>query len=411
MGPLGPRPLALHLHLAWLDAVARSSDAFADGPGGVDAAAQGRLLEALAGLRAYWHHPRRETAAAGSVVWQEGACRLLDLGQAGGQPVLVVPSLINRARVLDLAEDRSLVRHLAQAGFRPLLLDWGEPGARERGYAVGDYVRGPAAGALRAAARLGGPPPVLLGYCMGGLLALALATLRPAPVAGLALLATPWDFHAGGERLRQILAAASAPITAQAAAAGLVPVESLQAAFALLDPPRWPASSAGSPPWSPVASVRRRSSRWRTGCRTAYRWPVRRRSNPLALVRGQPAGEGPVAPERPAGPARAPQGPRLPRHPAPRPYRPARLGRGAGRPPAECDRRPARRRPRLHGGRQPPAGGALRAARGLDAAIGSEADRRVRRLPATYYKAQDRSGTWARPSGVSSRAGLVPVSR
>jgi len=229
--------LALHLHLAWLDAVARSSDAFADGPGGVDAAAQGRLLDALAGLRAYWHHPRREAAAAGSVVWQEGACRLLDLGQAGGQPVLVVPSLINRAHVLDLAEDRSLVRHLAQAGFRPLLLDWGEPGARERGYAVGDYVRGPAAGALRAAARLGGPPPVLLGYCMGGLLALALATLRPAPVAGLALLATPWDFHAGGERLRQILAAASAPITAQAAAAGLVPVESLQAAFALLDPP------------------------------------------------------------------------------------------------------------------------------------------------------------------------------
>ena len=51
------------------------------------------------------------------------------------------------------------------------------------------------------------------------------------------------------------------------------------------------------------------------------------------------------------------------------------------------------RRPRLHGGGQPPAGGALRAARGLDAAIGSEADRRVRRLPATYYKAQDRSGT------------------
>src|SRR5689334_17389938 len=97
-----------------------------------------RLLEALAGLRAYWHHPRREAAVAGSVVWQEGACRLLDLGQAGRHPVLIVPSLINRARVLDLAEDRSLVRHLTQAGFRPLLLDWGEPGVRERGYAVGD---------------------------------------------------------------------------------------------------------------------------------------------------------------------------------------------------------------------------------------------------------------------------------
>jgi polyhydroxyalkanoate synthase len=229
--------LALHLQLAWLDAVTQAPHAPAGGPDGPDAAARARLLESLAGLRTYWRHPRREPPVAGSVVWQEGACRLLDLGPADALPVLVVPSLINRARVLDLAEERSLLRHLAQAGFRPLLLDWGEPGPRERGYDVGGYVRGPASDALRAATRLGGRPPVLLGYCMGGLLALALATSRPARVAGLALLATPWDFHAGGERLGQILAAAFSPVTLQAAATGVVPVEALQAAFALLDPP------------------------------------------------------------------------------------------------------------------------------------------------------------------------------
>src|SRR4051794_2473327 len=117
-GPLGPRPLALHLHLAWLDAVARSSDAFADGPGGVDAAAKGRLLEALAGLRAYWHHPRREAAAAGSGVWEEGARPVLDLGQAGGQPLPLLPSLIQRAHLLDPPQGRPPVPPLAQAGLR-----------------------------------------------------------------------------------------------------------------------------------------------------------------------------------------------------------------------------------------------------------------------------------------------------
>ena len=37
---------------------------------------------------------------------------------------------------------------------------------------------------------------MLAGYCMGGLLAVAAAQRRPDLVAALALLATPWDFHA-----------------------------------------------------------------------------------------------------------------------------------------------------------------------------------------------------------------------
>src|SRR3546814_5935604 len=41
-------------------------------------------------------------------------------------PVLVVPSLINRAYVLDLTAERSLLRWLAAHGLRPLLLDRSE---------------------------------------------------------------------------------------------------------------------------------------------------------------------------------------------------------------------------------------------------------------------------------------------
>ena len=39
-------------------------------------------------------------------------------------------------------------------------------------------------------------PVAIIGYCMGGLLALALALAPPRRYRRLALLATPWDFHA-----------------------------------------------------------------------------------------------------------------------------------------------------------------------------------------------------------------------
>ena len=69
---------------------------------------------------------------------------------------------------------------------------------------------------------------------MGGLLATALAAHRPDQIAGLALLATPWDFHAGATP-----PAVRALLAASAQAGGLLgglPVELLQGLFAGLDP-------------------------------------------------------------------------------------------------------------------------------------------------------------------------------
>src|SRR5207237_4482161 len=123
--------------------------------------------------------------------------RLLDYGRGGaGLPVLVVPSLINRYYVLDLLPEQSFLRHLAEAGLRPFVIDWGEPGAAERKFTLTDYIAGPLDGAMAKICESAGSPVAILGYCMGGLLALALALRRPADTARIALLATPWDFHA-----------------------------------------------------------------------------------------------------------------------------------------------------------------------------------------------------------------------
>ncbi len=199
-------------------------------------AALGRGAQLLKGIEAYRRHPYRRELAEAPVVWREGGSRLLDYRPAGGLPLLVVPSLINRAYILDLQERRSFLRWLAGQGFRPLLLDWGAPGRDERGFALEDYIAGRLCSALDFAVSLGGGTPAVLGYCMGGLLALALAQLRRDKVAALALLATPWDFHAGQGEIARAAPAALLPYRPAMQLLGVLPTDALQALFAGLDP-------------------------------------------------------------------------------------------------------------------------------------------------------------------------------
>ncbi len=156
--------------------------------------------------------------------------------QTRGARCLVVPSLVNRAYVLDLTEKTSLMRHLARQGFRPFLVDWDAPGPREKSFGLDDYIAGRLEGALDAAVAAHGGPVAVLGYCMGGNLALALALRRPRGVTGLACLATPWDFHADGPISAPLEPMAAANLSAAIAALPEFPVDLLQAMFASLDP-------------------------------------------------------------------------------------------------------------------------------------------------------------------------------
>jgi polyhydroxyalkanoate synthase len=183
----------------------------------------------LKGIAAYRRHPHRRALEEPPALWREGASRLLDYG-GRGRPVLFVPSLVNRAHVLDLDEGASLLRFLRANGVRPLLLDWGWPGEAERRFTLTDHIAGRLERALQAAPR----NLILAGYCMGGLLALAAALRQPGRVRALALLATPWDFHAdpqaaGLAKLLPGLEPVMEPL-------GALPVDALQGLFAMLDP-------------------------------------------------------------------------------------------------------------------------------------------------------------------------------
>ena len=185
----------------------------------------------IRGIAAYRRHPYSRTLPDPPAIWSEGPARLLDYGRAGDQPVQFVPSLVNRAYILDLMPGQSMLRWLAEHGVRPLLLDWGAPGLVERNYTLTDHI----AGTLERAVAAVEAPLVLAGYCMGGLLAAAAAQRRPERVRALALLATPWDFHAEGVMQARRLGALLPALEPVLQATGTLPVDMLQALFAGLD--------------------------------------------------------------------------------------------------------------------------------------------------------------------------------
>lgn len=160
-----------------------------------------------------------------------GRAAIRDYGGTG-PAVLFVPSLINPPDVLDLDEERSLLRWLARQGVRPLLLDWGSPPEAERDLSMAGHVETMLLPLLERLAE----PVTLAGYCLGGTMAVAAAALRP--VERLVLIATPWRF---GEYPQSTLDALDDLWTgAQPAveAVGMLPMEVLQTAFWRLDPGR-----------------------------------------------------------------------------------------------------------------------------------------------------------------------------
>ena len=265
MRPMAPRPLGLHLAAAmaaWTASLGASKSSSAaspfwsrlasDDPGLAAALARASpeaLRDALArevrarcaaflrGIELYRRHPHARAPSPWPVAWREGTTRLLDCAPGGsGPPVLLVPSLVNRAYILDLEPGRSFARALAASGLRPFLVDWDRPGDVERGWGLDAYVSGRLLRCLDHVVAATGQPAILLGYCMGGLLAAPLALLRPGAVRALALFATPWDFHAERPDLARAVAAQARAWLPAAEMIGEAPVDLLQGLFATLDP-------------------------------------------------------------------------------------------------------------------------------------------------------------------------------
>ena len=224
-----PRPLPLFLELV--------REVAADDPE--------LARNALKGLSVYAQSPRSIAPQhKPEIARVAGAC-LRDHG-GDGPPVILVPSLINPPRILDLDEQVSLAAAVANMGRRCLLLDWGAAETR-RNLSISGHVEELLVPLID---RVGAP--ALIGYCLGGTMAVAAANLRP--VERLATLASPWRFSLYPDAARTALQQLWAGASPASNALGIFPMEVLQASFWSLDPRRTVAKFAGLASLDPASA-------------------------------------------------------------------------------------------------------------------------------------------------------------
>ncbi|MEM7069311.1 MAG: alpha/beta fold hydrolase [Pseudomonadota bacterium] len=111
-------------------------------------------------------------------------------------PIIVCYGLFGRQTMIDLQEDRSLVRNLLLAGLDVYVVDWGNPTRADQFLNLDDYIDVYLGSCLQHVVdKNKGKPVRMFGICEGGTFAAALAAMKPKLFSGLALAITPIDFE------------------------------------------------------------------------------------------------------------------------------------------------------------------------------------------------------------------------
>ncbi|MEO8803814.1 MAG: class III poly(R)-hydroxyalkanoic acid synthase subunit PhaC [Rudaea sp.] len=111
-------------------------------------------------------------------------------------PLLIAYALVNRPYMVDLQEDRSLVRNLLEKGEDVYLIDWGYPDPSDRYLDLDDYINGYIKRCVDVVAKRHKLTKInLLGICQGGAFSLCFASIYPQKIRNLITMVTPVDFH------------------------------------------------------------------------------------------------------------------------------------------------------------------------------------------------------------------------
>lgn len=152
-------------------------------------------------------------------------------------PVLICYALVNRPSMLDLQQDRSLIRGLLQRGVDVYLIDWGYPDGADRYLGLEDYVLGYLPNCVDFLRQTTGHDRInLLGVCQGGTLSLCYTALHRERVRNLVTMVTPVDFRTPENLLTKWIE--HVDLDALIATTGNVSGDMLNAAFLALMPYR-----------------------------------------------------------------------------------------------------------------------------------------------------------------------------
>lgn len=120
------------------------------------------------------------------------------------EPILMLPAWIMKYYILDLSPNNSLVRWLIQSGHTVFIVSWRNPDAKDHRLSMDDYYRLGAMAAIDAVSAIFRKRKInLMGYCLGGTLAMitaaAMAREGDRRLNSISLLAAQADFTEAGE--------------------------------------------------------------------------------------------------------------------------------------------------------------------------------------------------------------------
>ena len=181
----------------------------------------------------------------GAVVAQNSVFELIQYAPQTAKvrtvPLLIVPPVINKFYVLDLAPGRSMIDYLVAQGQQVFLISWRNPQARHRDWGFDTYGAA-IVEALGAVQTIAGTDSVhLLGTCSGGTLAVMTAAHlteigEADRIAGLALAVTVLDQTRAGMALAMMSDRAAQAAIRVSARKGYLDGRALAEMFAWLRP-------------------------------------------------------------------------------------------------------------------------------------------------------------------------------
>ncbi|MEO6831047.1 MAG: class III poly(R)-hydroxyalkanoic acid synthase subunit PhaC [Chitinophagaceae bacterium] len=150
-------------------------------------------------------------------------------------PVLVSFAMLNRHDVLDLQQDRSLMKKLLDEGLDIYIMDWGYPTKADSNLSMEDYIDGYMNDAVDFVRRKHGVQKIhKMGICQAGTYSMIYAALYPEKLASLTTYVAPFDFDSNKNMLFKWTK--HIDVDAMVDSMGVIPGEMIDSAFGMLNP-------------------------------------------------------------------------------------------------------------------------------------------------------------------------------
>jgi polyhydroxyalkanoate synthase len=157
-------------------------------------------IKLLAGLRNMMELDEIKMATTPKdVVYSEDSVRIYHykptVPKPHSVPVLVAYALVNKQYMLDIQENRSIVRKWLEAGLDVYMIDWGYPNQVDKFLDLEDYVDGYLNNAVDFVRERHKLKAInLIGICQGGTMSVIYSALYPEKIKNLVTVVTPFDF-------------------------------------------------------------------------------------------------------------------------------------------------------------------------------------------------------------------------